>query len=74
MSGGLITTGLDRRINVVNPAGERLLERRETELTGQSVDQVFAERLPRLYATPGEAEERAKCMRALLREGKRPSA
>src|SRR5512146_1784651 len=51
MSGGLITTGLDGCITVVNPAGSRLLGRSEVELVGQTVNQVFSGRLPLLPMT-----------------------
>jgi two-component system sensor histidine kinase PilS (NtrC family) len=42
MSGGVITTNLDGRITVVNPAGERLLGSMQSELTGTSVEEVFS--------------------------------
>lgn len=46
MSGGLITTGIDGRVRLVNAAGHRLLERQEHELMGRPVDSLFMERLP----------------------------
>jgi len=41
ISSGLITTGLDGRITLVNPAALRLLERSATELIGMSVSQLW---------------------------------
>lgn len=46
ISGGLITTGVDGRVTLINAAGQRLLERHEGELIGRPVDQFFVERLP----------------------------
>jgi two-component system sensor histidine kinase PilS (NtrC family) len=45
-SNGLITTGLDGRIVLANPAAERLLERAESELVGQPVAELFQDPLP----------------------------
>ncbi len=45
ISGGLITTSLDGRIRMVNPAGLRLLERRE-ELVGMRIEHLFLDPLP----------------------------
>ncbi|HEX6804725.1 MAG TPA: ATP-binding protein [Terriglobales bacterium] len=45
-SNGLITTGLDGRITLVNAAAERCLERKETELLGQPVASLFQDALP----------------------------
>ena len=56
MSGGLITTGIDGRVRLVNAAGHRLLERQEHELIGRSVDSLFMERLPE----PGPAVVRCE--------------
>src|SRR5208283_2244056 len=46
ISSGLITTGLDGRITLVNAAAQRLLERTEPELIGTPVDQLFLDALP----------------------------
>src|SRR5579864_241488 len=46
ISSGLITTGLDGRITLVNGAAQRLLERTPTELLGKRVDQLFLDSLP----------------------------
>src|SRR5581483_9894181 len=45
-SDGLITTGLDGRITLVNPAAERLLQRPEVELLGQPISPLFEDPLP----------------------------
>ena len=46
MSGGVITTGLDGRITLVNRAAQHLLEISESELQGQSVAVFFLDPLP----------------------------
>ena len=46
ISSGLITTGLDGRITLVNPAAQRLLERTPAQLVGTSVSQLFLDPLP----------------------------
>ena len=56
ISGGLITTAIDGRVRLVNAAGQRLLERHESEIMGRPVDSLFAERLPE----PGPAEVRCE--------------
>jgi len=48
ISSGLITTGLDGYITVVNTAAQRLLERPETELLGQPIHQLFLDPLPQV--------------------------
>lgn len=45
-SNGLITTDLDGRITLVNASAEKLLERTETQLLGQSVASLFQDPLP----------------------------
>lgn len=45
-SNGLITTGLDGRITLVNPSAEKLLERTEQELLGEPVAPLFQDLLP----------------------------
>ncbi|HZQ24164.1 MAG TPA: ATP-binding protein [Terriglobales bacterium] len=55
MTGGLITTGLDGRITLVNTAAQKLLERSENELLGVSVAKLFLDPLPDgLHATHAE--------------------
>ncbi len=45
-SNGLITTGLDGHIALVNPSAEKLLERPESELVGQRMSELFQDPLP----------------------------
>ncbi|MBI2677908.1 MAG: hypothetical protein HYX28_03925 [Candidatus Koribacter versatilis] len=58
MSGGLITTGLDGRVSVVNARAEMLLERPASELLGRPVTQLFLDRLPAVRSTTAHAEVR----------------
>lgn len=61
MSGGLITTDLNGRITLLNPAGERLLERRGQEVLGKPVNELFLDRLPALdSASQGKNEIRSR--------------
>lgn len=46
MSGGLITTDLEGRVTLLNPAGERLLETAAAATVGKPVAQFFLDRLP----------------------------
>jgi two-component system, NtrC family, sensor histidine kinase PilS len=46
ISGGLITADLNGRITLLNPAGERLLEKRAQEVLGRPVGELFLDRLP----------------------------
>jgi len=46
ISSGLITTGLDGRITLVNAAAQKLLERTPAQLIGSSVSQLFLDPLP----------------------------
>ena len=59
ISGGLVTTGLDGRITLVNASGRRLLERDE-ELIGMRVEHLFLDRLPQVGAEPEHAEVRMR--------------
>jgi two-component system sensor histidine kinase PilS (NtrC family) len=45
-SDGLITTGLDGRITLVNPAAEKLLQHTEIELLGKPIASLFEDSLP----------------------------
>lgn len=58
ISGGLITTGLDGRITLVNTAAQKLLERTENELLDQQVDQLFLDPLPQVGAERTHSEVR----------------
>lgn len=51
---GLITTGLDGRITLVNAAAQRLLERSAVELLGTPVHQLFIDPLPGVESQHGE--------------------
>jgi two-component system sensor histidine kinase PilS (NtrC family) len=59
ISGGLITTGLDGRITLINAAGTRLLERDEA-VVGMRVEHLFLDRLPQVGAETAHAEARAR--------------
>jgi two-component system sensor histidine kinase PilS (NtrC family) len=58
ISSGLITTGLDGRITLVNAAAQRLLERTPAELLGAPVDNLFLDRLPTVEAQQTHGEVR----------------
>jgi two-component system sensor histidine kinase PilS (NtrC family) len=58
ISSGLITTGLDGHITLVNAAAQRLLERTEADLVGTPVDQLFLDALPSVVSRSPHAEVR----------------
>ncbi len=58
MSGGVITTGLDGRITLVNRAAQQLLENSEAELRGRSVADLFQDPLPHFGVAKADAEVR----------------
>jgi two-component system sensor histidine kinase PilS (NtrC family) len=58
MSGGVITTGLDGRITLVNRAAQQLVEISEAELRGRSVGDLFQDPLPHFGVAHGDAEVR----------------
>ena len=58
ISSGLITTGLDGHITLVNAAAQRLLERTEADLVGTPVDQLFLDALPSVASRNPHAEVR----------------
>jgi two-component system, NtrC family, sensor histidine kinase PilS len=58
ISSGLITTGLDGRITLVNAAAERLLERAAADLLGMPVDHLFLDPLPSVASGHPHAEVR----------------
>ena len=60
ISGGLITTGLDGHITLVNPAAQRLLERPESDLLGTPVSQLFLDPLPQLGSARAHGEVRLR--------------
>ncbi len=60
MSGGLITTDLQGRITLLNPAGGRLLERRLQDMIGTKVQELFLDRLPVIEASSARTEVRCE--------------
>jgi len=58
MSGGVITTGLDGRITLVNRAAQQLLEISENDLSGRSVADLFLDPLPIVGAARSDGEVR----------------
>ncbi len=58
ISSGLITTGLDGRITLVNAAAQRLLERSPSELLGAPVHQLFLDPLPTIESRQTHGEVR----------------
>src|ERR1035438_8403436 len=58
MSGGVITTGLDGRITLINRAAQQLLEISEVALRGRSVADLFQDPLPHFGSGRGDAEVR----------------
>ncbi len=58
MSGGVITTGLDGRITLVNRAAQQLLEIPDAELRGRSVADLFQDPLPHFGGVRADAEVR----------------
>ena len=57
-SNGLITTGLDGRITLVNAAAERLLEQTEMELLARPIGSLFQDPLPVAGSEDGHGEIR----------------
>src|ERR1700751_5218257 len=58
ISSGLITTGLDGRITLVNGAAQRLLERTPTELVDTPVHKLFLDPLPNVESQQAHGEVR----------------
>jgi len=58
ISSGLITTGLDGRITLVNAAAERLLEREAADLLATPVYQMFLDPLPSVESQESHGEVR----------------
>ena len=58
ISSGLITTGLDGRITLINNAAQRLLERTPAELIGGPVSQLFLDPLPTVTSQQAHGEVR----------------
>ncbi len=58
ISAGIITTGLDGHITLVNSTGEKLLEKPENELLGRPVGELFIDALPHVVAKRAHGEVR----------------
>lgn len=58
ISAGILTTGLDGHITLVNSAGEKLLEKAENELLGRPVTELFVDALPHVVAKRAHGEVR----------------
>src|SRR5271170_7280606 len=58
ITGGLITTGLDGHITLVNTAARKLVHRSEEDLLDLPVNQLFLDPLPRVDAEPAHGEVR----------------
>jgi len=58
MSGGVIATGLDGRITLVNRSAQHLLESSEDELRGRPVTDLFLDPLPHVGSGRSDAEVR----------------
>src|SRR5271170_5586062 len=58
ITGGMITTGLDGHITLVNTAAQKLLHRSEEDLLDLPVNQLFLDPLPRVDAEPAHGEVR----------------
>jgi len=58
ISGGIVTTGLDGHICFVNQAGQKLLERGESELLGTSIGGLFLDELPSVSSERAHGEVR----------------
>ncbi|MBZ5646496.1 MAG: PAS domain-containing protein [Acidobacteriia bacterium] len=59
MTGGLITTDLEGRITLLNAPGQRLLERRASEVFDWPVAELFLDRLPTVGSTATHGEVRS---------------
>ncbi|HEY7095763.1 MAG TPA: ATP-binding protein [Terriglobales bacterium] len=58
INSGLMTTGLDGHITLANLAAQRLLERSEGELKGQSINKLFLDPLPQVGDESAHGEVR----------------
>jgi two-component system sensor histidine kinase PilS (NtrC family) len=59
ISGGLITTGMDGRVRLINAAGQKLLGRSEVDTVGHGVEHLFLDQLPEPGASAVRCEVRA---------------
>lgn len=62
ISGGIVTTGLDGHITLVNNAGEKLLEQSESQLLGRPIASLFIDPLPHVgsHLSHGEVRRLAR--------------
>jgi two-component system sensor histidine kinase PilS (NtrC family) len=60
ISSGLVTTGMDGRITLVNAAAQRLLERTAAELVGKPVNELFMDPLPTMESQHTHGEVRSE--------------
>ena len=60
MRGGLITTAMDGRIELLNASAEKMLERKAADVRGLPVGQLFSDRLPDVHSENKQGEVR--CM------------
>jgi len=58
ISSGLITTGLDGRITLINASAQRLLERSPSDLLGKPVNELFIDQLPTVESQSSHGEVR----------------
>ena len=58
ISGGIVTTGLDGHIRLVNNAGQKLLECSESELLGRPIGDLFLDPLPHVGSQQVHGEVR----------------
>ena len=58
ISSGIITTGLDGRVTLVNEAAQKLLEHTAAELLGKPVHELFIDALPTVESQQAHAEVR----------------
>ncbi|HVP42216.1 MAG TPA: ATP-binding protein [Terriglobales bacterium] len=59
MTGGLITTDLEGRITLLNAPGQKLLERRASDVFARPVAELFLDRLPTVGSTATRGEVRS---------------
>jgi len=58
ISGGVIATGIEGRITLVNRSGQQLLEMSESELRGRPITDLFLDPLPHIGSGRSDAEVR----------------
>jgi len=58
ITGGLVTTGLDGYITLVNTAAQKLLERSESDLLGRPIQEFFLDPLPQVDSERAHGEVR----------------